>query len=136
MKSLGPHWFVLIAGAFTLLLVINCDNNSGWDGSDGGPDTDADSDGSTDCVDDDGDGYGLNCDAGPDCDDSDAFHHNDCPHCMGGPAEGCICDATDPVACYDGPEGTIDVGICRAGYRRCVDGIWSACEGQVSPAAA
>ena len=31
------------------------------------------------CVDNDGDGYGENCDAGPDCNDSDIFYNEICP---------------------------------------------------------
>jgi hypothetical protein len=33
------------------------------------------------CTDKDGDGYGDNCTAGPDCDDSDAFYTDVCPDC-------------------------------------------------------
>lgn len=134
MRSLGIWWSILGAGILSLLIAASCDRNPTWDDPDGG--SDADTDGTIGCVDNDGDGYGVDCENGPDCDDTDAFHHNDCPHCMGGPAEGCLCDTDEPVACYDGPDGTIDVGICRAGYRRCVDGVWGGCEGQVNPAAA
>jgi hypothetical protein len=33
------------------------------------------------CIDKDGDGYGDNCTAGPDCDDNDAFYTDVCPDC-------------------------------------------------------
>jgi DMSO/TMAO reductase YedYZ molybdopterin-dependent catalytic subunit len=33
------------------------------------------------CIDKDRDGYGDNCTAGPDCDDSDAFYNEVCPDC-------------------------------------------------------
>ena len=33
------------------------------------------------CIDNDGDGYGDGCDAGYDCDDTDAFYHDICPDC-------------------------------------------------------
>jgi hypothetical protein len=33
------------------------------------------------CRDKDGDGYGDNCTAGPDCDDNDAFYNQVCPDC-------------------------------------------------------
>jgi hypothetical protein len=44
------------------------------------------------------------------------------------------------TSCYDGPGGTENVGLCRAGVRSCVqagDGSWGmgACAGQVLPAA-
>ncbi|MCB9527129.1 MAG: hypothetical protein H6701_01835 [Myxococcales bacterium] len=35
--------------------------------------------------------------------------------------------------CYEGPQGTAGVGICRAGAARCVAGAFSACEGQAVP---
>jgi predicted outer membrane repeat protein len=38
-------------------------------------------------------------------------------------------------ACYDGTDGTIDVGICHGGYRRCINSKWeSACLEQQLPA--
>ena len=37
------------------------------------------------------------------------------------------------VACYDGPAGTVDVGLCESGLRRCVAGALSACAGAVRP---
>jgi hypothetical protein len=36
-------------------------------------------------------------------------------------------------ACYDGGPGTVDVGPCRAGFRSCVGGVWSACQNQRTP---
>jgi hypothetical protein len=60
----------------------------------------------------------------------------------GGEAESCNgqdddCDGeTDenilPVACYDGPPGTLGIGICRGGMRACVDGNLEPCN-QVLP---
>jgi len=38
------------------------------------------------------------------------------------------------VVCYDGPEGTMRVGECRAGISYCTDSEMSYCEGQVLPA--
>ncbi len=45
------------------------------------------------------------------------------------------CDPGVQVECYEGPSGTRDVGICRAGVRTCLpDGTWGPeCEGQVLP---
>ena len=37
--------------------------------------------GSTGCIDNDGDGYGDNCTAGPDCDDNDPTIHEGCTDC-------------------------------------------------------
>jgi len=39
------------------------------------------------------------------------------------------------VVCYDGPPGTMRVGICRAGISYCTDAAMSHCEGQVLPEA-
>ncbi|MCB9530027.1 MAG: hypothetical protein H6701_16855, partial [Myxococcales bacterium] len=36
-------------------------------------------------------------------------------------------------SCYEGPAGTEDVGACAAGVRTCVDGMFGACEGSVTP---
>ena len=36
-------------------------------------------------------------------------------------------------SCYEGPDGTEGVGTCAAGFRTCVDGMFSACEGAVEP---
>jgi hypothetical protein len=64
-----------------------------------------------------------------------------------GPAEE-VCDGIDnncsgeidehivnqtAVVCYDGPAGTMRVGICRAGISYCTDSVMSHCEGQVLP---
>ena len=37
------------------------------------------------------------------------------------------------LACYDGPAGTADVGMCRMGMHQCTDGLWGPCVGQVLP---
>lgn len=47
--------------------------------------------------------------------------------------EACECPSTDPVACYDGPSGTLDVGQCRAGTRSCADGQLGSCVNAVLP---
>jgi hypothetical protein len=36
-------------------------------------------------------------------------------------------------ACYTGPEGTQDVGLCHAGQMTCVSGTWESCVGEVLP---
>lgn len=73
-------------------------------GSSGDPDPD--------CIDVDGDGHGLNCDAGPDCDDNNYNAHESCDTCVdadmdgywvgcdqyGQDAPGPDCDDNDPDA--------------------------------------
>ncbi|MCK6574893.1 hypothetical protein L6V77_27800 [Myxococcota bacterium] len=50
--------------------------------------------------------------------------------------DGAIDDGlTVEMPCYDGPPGTRDVGVCRAGVTRCADGVPQDCKGQVVPAA-
>ncbi|MFN3202513.1 MAG: MopE-related protein [Bradymonadia bacterium] len=48
------------------------------------------------------------------------------------------CDGTTDedtaVACYNGPAGTADVGVCRSGEQRCVNGqLSNVCEGELGP---
>jgi hypothetical protein len=38
-----------------------------------------------------------------------------------------------PERCYEGPQGTKDVGVCRGGERACVSGTYTRCLGQVLP---
>lgn len=55
-----------------------------------------------------------------------------------GPADGgseAVCTAEEQRACYTGPQGTEDVGLCRAGTETCnASGTgWGPCTGQVTP---
>lgn len=89
------------------------------------------------CMDEDGDLRGRGCAAGADCDDTDPDRYEDCESCLGGfPPAGCRClleGATAP--CYEGPPGTLGIGVCAAGVRFCDDTLHlgEACEGQVVP---
>lgn len=52
----------------------------------------------------------------------------------GGGADGEPCTPGDQESCYEGPEGSQDVGVCAAGVRACGgDGVWGPCEGQILP---
>jgi hypothetical protein len=87
-----------------------------------------------DCQDNDGDGYGLNCNAGDDCNDFN-------PElvvctCDEGNFPGCECpDEGATESCFDGLPGQIGVGRCIGGTRTCVTGLWSPCIGQKPPLA-
>jgi hypothetical protein len=44
------------------------------------------------------------------------------------------CDPTVAIACYTGPKGTEDVGVCHGGTRHCTpDGQLAVCENEVTP---
>ena len=48
------------------------------------------------------------------------------------------CDGTvDGItrACYTGPDGTEDVGLCQGGTETCTTGAWGSCDGEVTPVA-
>jgi hypothetical protein len=90
------------------------------------------------CRDADGDGRGPGCERGEDCDDANPRLGERCDEqsraCVEEPsAEGCPCLAGARRECYRGPEGTAEVGVCRAGKRFCAGDVWSACEGEVLP---
>jgi hypothetical protein len=60
------------------------------------------------------------------CDDRD----NDCDGAIDEDLGGAAISRT----CYDGPEGTLDQGACRAGVQTCTNGAFTACVGSVLPA--
>jgi hypothetical protein len=79
------------------------------------------------CEDQDGDGFGEGCKAGPDCDDNDDTHFEQCGACLD-TAEGCECEpGTEPVECIIKQD--LDTELCLTGVRSCRDGLWTACEG-------
>jgi hypothetical protein len=93
--------------------------------------TGGDEDGGADvvCTDEDGDGYGLHCELGPDCDDHDPDVTDECRRC-GGVAKDCPCKpGTRAVTCTP---ATLHVAggtlVCKEGNRYCRSGYWSDCE--------
>ena len=48
--------------------------------------------------------------------------------------DGQLDEALPAVPCYDGPPNTRDIGLCRGGERRCIDGQQARCQGQILPA--
>jgi hypothetical protein len=62
-------------------------------------------------------------------------HDDDCD---GMTDEGCSCELGAVEDCYTGPAGSADRGMCRRGFRRCVErtdggSTWTACYGMVLP---
>ncbi|MCB9599378.1 MAG: hypothetical protein H6720_03305 [Sandaracinus sp.] len=84
------------------------------------------------------DGYGDGCEAGPDCDDTNALRNLDCervpaPDCDVTPfATGCPC-LPGVLSCYDAPEETRGVGVCTGGTALCLSGHWGLCRGARVP---
>ena len=76
------------------------------------------------------DNGGLYCDGhvGPAEEVCDGLDNN----CDGSVDEGVA--NTTAIVCYDGPDGTMAIGECRAGVRYCQDGGFDGpCDGQVTP---
>jgi len=44
-----------------------------------------------------------------------------------------VCDDGETRPCYEGPEGTVNVGTCAEGFETCSGGRWGSCEEQVLP---
>jgi len=88
------------------------------------------------CLDGDGDGFGVACRPGPDCDDQDPAVTNQCTACLR-PNTGCPCaEGSVPIGCNvaTGDNTLSPEGVCRLGQRVCRDGVWSACEALASNA--
>ena len=82
------------------------------------------------CLDADGDGFGVYCQDGPDCDESNPAVHFGCGSCGSRPQAGCPCEADRVVECYSQDPVLDENGkeVCMAGERRCIDGAWGTCE--------
>lgn len=85
-----------------------------------------------DCIDGDGDGYGENCQLGPDCDDADPALNFSCD-CAVVPHAGCDCTGDETQSCFEADPKLNGKGLCHSGIRRCTNGKFGACEGQVLP---
>ncbi|MEZ4392564.1 MAG: hypothetical protein R3A48_15865 [Polyangiales bacterium] len=81
------------------------------------------------CVDDDGDGFGVGCARGADCDDADPSMTDGCYRCAL-PATDCACDdGAAPIGCdLESDTSRSLTGACHPGQRTCVGGRWSRCE--------
>lgn len=85
------------------------------------------------CIDEDGDGYGVNCGVGKeDCDDLNPNFNTVCADCTKGNVPGCNCSGKS-VACFTGDPTWNGKGICTSGVQACVAGFWDECKGQILP---
>jgi streptogramin lyase len=106
------------AGLLVLLLVAGCE---------------------TPCTDRDGDGFGIACAGGADCDDDDASRAADCtsippPNCEADPNDtGCPCLPGAVTACFPIEGAIAGAGLCRAGRALCRSSHWGVCTGAVGP---
>lgn len=87
------------------------------------------------CIDEDADGFGDECAAGPDCDDSDPLVHPGAAETCEGTDEDCDGATDTGCACEVGAsrECGSDEGACVAGMQTCEDGAWGACVGASAP---
>ena len=87
-----------------------------------------------DCVDKDGDGFGVDCLKGADCDDGNPMLNFYCPPCENGIFEGCPCsNEGSSIQCYPGDPAYLGIGECKAGSQTCAAGYWTGCFGLVEP---
>ncbi|MFT3927544.1 MAG: hypothetical protein QM778_33740 [Myxococcales bacterium] len=81
------------------------------------------------CIDQDGDGFGVECANGPDCNDHDANLAAECSCTL--PATGCACEPNaKPIDCVVSREHTGSGSlVCRTGLMYCQDQVWTECVG-------
>jgi hypothetical protein len=100
---------LVIMAAFILMFLLAACGDSGNEGDD------------ERCVDRDGDGYGENCEMGPDCDDSDINNWVSCASCLDSDTDTCFhgCDAYVTISgpdCDDAdPNNWISCATCTDG---------------------
>ena len=90
------------------------------------------------CLDNDLDGYGMGCEFGLDCDDTNPLRNVRCdgegPNCAADPQlTGCPCLVGSAAECFPGMAEAIGVGMCVGGRSRCVNGYWGLCDGAIGP---
>jgi hypothetical protein len=79
------------------------------------------------CTDEDGDGFGLGCPAGQDCDDADPSSTSECYACKN-PGPGCPCDSEGVrITCGEVQSKVGDQTVCGTGESVCTDGQWGEC---------
>tara|TARA_R110000851_G_scaffold78423_4_gene173103 strand:- start:2948 stop:5065 length:2118 start_codon:yes stop_codon:yes gene_type:complete len=84
------------------------------------------------CIDDDNDGFGINCAKGVDCDDKNPNFAVICPDCTNKNYAGCLCTGV-AANCYSGQAQWLGKGQCQSGVQLCKKGFWSECKGESLP---
>ena len=75
------------------------------------------------CIDNDNDGYGIDCKAGQDCDDTDPENHFNNAEVCDGKDNNCDNRVDEALTRACGTSR----GICREGQERCQNGEWTGC---------
>lgn len=116
-------------GALLLCALALCLGGCGGDDKPG-PSAPGGDSGTPMCIDMDGDGFGVDCPAGADCDDADISVTNQCRVCVDSPMQaGCPCEPQEGIPCEPPPIPHPDgVLVCREGTRFCRDYEWTVCE--------
>ena len=123
-RELRLHPSVIGLGAALALLLSSCVD----DGSGRLPPVmlDGDPPPTRMCLDEDGDGFGVGCAAGVDCDDNDPAVTTEC--LCHEPNPGCSCDEPGELAACGRAYAKIGSQLlCGEGVMRCSDGKWGEC---------
>jgi hypothetical protein len=115
-----------------MIALLGCGGDDG--GSGDGVSTDGrDASAPGACLDEDGDGFGIRCRDGADCDDGDPSITDECRRCRM-PNKDCPCEpGTESLACDPRDlqatiNGKTGRWVCSEGRRYCRDGFWTDCE--------
>ena len=119
-------WSALVGSVAIILGAVGC-SSSDQPGELENPDASTGT-----CVDNDGDGYGVNCPRGPDCDDTDPNVTIQCLQCHDG-VHGCPCTSKGASAeCGKLTTRNGDYLTCQMGYSTCDGTAWGTCVGNTT----
>lgn len=129
-RRIRARWLAFL-GWTQLFLLLACSGGARSTALPGDGEIDAGAEGGTepaDCIDEDGDGFGLGCAKGPDCDDDDPSVTDQCLYCAHEGIAGCPCDEPEALAeCGKVISKLGDQVTCGYGYSTCSEGAWGPC---------